>query len=330
MQIGITSNDASDSRPVLMLDMNNLYIRHYVVNPDMSSNGLQVGGIVGSLKAIRRVMSELSPKKIIAVWEGGGSTKRRAISSDYKASRKPARLNRFYEDDIPDTDDNRVWQMAVLAKIMGKLPIKQVYVHDCEGDDVIAYLCRTHHKNDRKVILSNDRDYYQLLDERTSVYSPQSKRLHTMEDVKREYYGILPKNFALAKALCGDKSDNIVGVKGLGFKTLVSRVPIMASDKEVTIDEVIDYSRVRATEAKVMKSLSQSESLVRTNWRLVYLGGTTLSNEQERKVDSILADTAAKMDTLGFMRDVTQTGIRSIENPYDFCSAFIPLTKIAT
>lgn len=330
MQVGISSNDASDTRPVLMIDCNNLYIRHYVVNPDMSSNGMQVGGIVGSLKAIRRVMSELAPKKIIVVWEGGGSTKRRAIASDYKASRRPARLNRFYEDDIPDTDDNRVWQMAVLARLIGKLPLKQVYVQDCEGDDVIAYLSRTHFKNDRKVILSNDRDYYQLLDDKTSVYSPQSKRLHTLEDVKREYYGILPKNFALAKALCGDKSDNIKGVQGLGFKTLVARVPIMASDKEVTIDDVLDYSRVRSSEAKVMKSIAESESVIRTNWRLVYLGGTTLNNEQERKVDSILADTAAKMDTLGFMREVMQAGIRSIENPYDFCSAFIPLTKVET
>lgn len=320
--------DTNDTRPILLVDARNLFTRHYVVNPDMSSHGLQIGGVVGFLKTIRRLVSDLSPQRVIIAWEGGGSTKRRAIYADYKANRKPERLNRFYEDDIPDTEDNRVWQMATLAKLLKRFPVTQVYVQDCEGDDVIAYLCRAPFKDHRKIILSNDRDFYQLLDERTSVYSPQTKRIHTLEDVKKEFHGITPRNFALAKALCGDASDNIKGVRGLGFKTLVSRIPLLVADHDVTIDEVLDYCRVRASEAKVMRETAQSEDLIRMNWRLVYLGGTTLTNDQESKVDTVLAEPTPKIDMLSFMRDLNEIGVRSIDNPHEFCVSFIPLTRV--
>jgi len=318
-----------ETLPILLVDMANLFTRHYVVNPDMTTNGQQIGGAIGSLKTLRRLVYDLSPAQVIIAWEGGGSTKRRAIYSEYKANRKPERLNRFYEDDIPDTEDNRVWQMAILARMLKRFPVCQVYVSDCEGDDVIAHLHRNQFKDRKKIILSNDKDFYQLLDEKTSIYSPQSKRLHTMEDVKKEFFGIQAHNFALAKALCGDKSDNIPGVKGLGFKTLVQRIPLLISDAEITIDQVIEYANVRRNEAKVMMNVVQNEQLIRTNWRLVYLGGSTLTHDQAARTDTILAEHSPKIDMLSFMRDLIEVGVRTIENPHDFCSAFMPLTKRA-
>jgi hypothetical protein len=315
--------------PVVLIDMRNLFIRHYCTHPDMTKNGEQCGGIVGSLKAIRKIVYEQSPAQVVIVWEGGGSSKRRAIYSEYKANRKAARLNRFYEDDIPDSEDNKVWQMATLAKILKRFPVCQVYVDDCEGDDVIAYLAKTQYRDRKKIIVSNDRDFYQLLDDKTSIYSPQSKRIHTQEDVKKEFFGIQSQNFALAKALCGDKSDNVPGVKGLGFKTLVSRIPLFIADTELTIDEVINYCNVRRNDAKVMKTVTESENLIRMNWRLVYLGGQTLTFDQAAKVDAILAEHTPRMDMLSFMRDLVEIGVRTVENPHDFVSTFLPLTRRA-
>ncbi len=318
-----------DTLPVLLVDAKNLFTRHYAANPDMTSNGLQCGGVVGFMKTLRRLVYDLSPSVVVIAWEGGGSTKRRAIYSEYKANRKPARLNRFYEDDIPDTEDNKVWQMAITARMLKRFPVCQVYVQDCEGDDVIAHLCRNQYKDRKKIILSNDKDFYQLLDEKTSIYSPQSKRIHTVVDVKKEFFGIQPQNFALAKALCGDKSDNVPGVKGLGFKTLVQRIPLFISDGELTIDDVIAYANVRRTEAKVMASVAESEKLIRMNWRLVYLGGSTLTHDQAARVETVLAEHSPKIDMLSFMRDLIEIGVRTIENPHDFCGAFLPLTKRA-
>jgi 5'-3' exonuclease len=318
-----------ETLPILLVDARNLFTRHYVVNPDMTSNGQQCGGVIGFMKTLRRLVYDLSPAQVIIAWEGGGSTKRRAIFADYKANRKPERLNRFYEDDIPDTEDNRVWQMAILARMLKRFPVCQLYVSDCEGDDVIAHLHRNQFKDRKKIIVSNDKDFYQLLDDKTSIYSPQSKRLHTMEDVKKEFFGIQAQNFALAKALCGDKSDNIPGVKGLGFKTLVQRIPLLISDAEVTIDEVVAYANVRRNEAKVMKNIVESEQLIRTNWRLVYLGGSTLTHDQAARVETILSEHSPKADMLSFMRDLVEVGVRTIENPHDFIGAFLPLTKRA-
>lgn len=306
--------------------MANLFTRNYVVHPDMTTNGQQIGGVIGSLKAIRRLVHDLSPSQVVIAWEGGGSTKRRAIYSEYKANRKPSRLNRFYEDDIPDTEDNKVWQMAVLARMLKRLPVCQVYVPDCEGDDVIAHLHRNQFKGDRKIILSNDKDFYQLLDPMTSIFSPQTKRLHTAVDVEREFHGIPVHNFAMAKALCGDKSDNIPGVKGLGFKTLSQRFPILTSASEVTIDEVVAYANVRRLDAKVMMNVAQSEELIRVNWRLVYLGGLTLTNDQAAHVEAIVAAHSPRVDTLSFMKDLVEFGVRTVEDPNRFCSGFVPLT----
>ena len=321
--------DVIDSRPVLLIDGKNAYTRHYCANPDMTASGAQIGGAVGFLKMLRRLTSDLSPTRVIIAWEGGGSTRRRALYPEYKANRKPERMNRFYEDDIPDTEDNRVWQVAVLTRMLKRLPVCQVYVSDCEGDDVIAYLCGGRYADRAKIIVSNDRDFYQLLDERTSVYSPQTKRLHTVEDVKKEHHGVPPRNFALAKALVGDRSDNVKGVRGLGFKTLALRIPILAADRDVTIDEVIRYCAARVDEAKVMREVSQSGDLLRLNWRLVYLGGRTLTPEQESRADSIVAAPVPKLDVLSFMRDLIDAGVRTIEDPHGFCSAFVPLARSA-
>ncbi len=319
----------NETLPVLLIDAKNLFTRMYCAHPDMTTNGEQCGGIIGFMKTLRRLVYEQSPAQVIIAWEGGGSTKRRAIYSEYKANRKPARLNRFYEDDIPDTEDNKVWQMAQLAKFLKRFPVCQVYVDDCEGDDVIAHVSRVNFRDRKKIIVSNDRDFYQLLDDKTSIYSPQSKRIHTREDVKKEFFGIQPQNFALAKALCGDKSDNIPGVKGLGFKTLVSRIPLFINDAELTISEVVEYCSVRREDAKVMKNVVESEDLIRTNWRLVYLGGTTLTPEQAAKVETILAEHTPRMDMLSFMRDLVEVGVRTVENPHEFCGAFLPLTRRA-
>jgi hypothetical protein len=270
---------------------------------------------------------EQSPAQVVIAWEGGGSTKRRAIYSEYKANRKPERLNRFYEDDIPDTEDNRVWQMAQLAKMLKRFPVCQVYVHDCEGDDVIAHLCRYQYKKRRKIIVSNDRDFYQLLDADTSIYSPQSKRIHTQVDVEKEFFGIKPQNFALAKALCGDASDNIDGVKGLGFKTLAKRFPILSvTDRQVLLSDVFDYCAAHSDVSVIYRRVLEERALVERNWRLVHLGEFSLSAEQAASVNRRLDTFSPVADRMGLIQCMLSEGI----GDFDVDNLFYALKCIAT
>ena len=143
-------------RPVLLVDAYNVFIRHFVANPTMNKNGQHVGGAVGFLKGISKVIDIVYPSRVVVVWEGGGSIRRRGILPNYKNNRRPQKLNRFYED-IPNTVENRNYQISLLVDMMKNLPICQMYVSDCEADDVIGYLAKHYYKNENCAIYSSDK-----------------------------------------------------------------------------------------------------------------------------------------------------------------------------
>ena len=252
---------------VIIIDALNLFTRHFISHPAVNSNGQHAGGVVGFLYAIISFAEMYSPDQVIVVWEGGGSSRRRAIYSDYKQRRKPEKLNRFYEDDIPNTVENRNSQISLIVEILKKLPVCQIYVEDCEADDVIGYISKYKFLNNRKMIVSSDRDFYQLLDKNTIIYSPTWKKLVTSIEV-RDKFGISPDNFCLAKSICGDVSDNIKGVPGVGFKTVAKRFPEMKENNTVTIQDIIDASRERikdGSKIKIYQRIVDSESLIRNS-----------------------------------------------------------------
>ena len=160
----------------LIVDGLNLFTRHYIANPSTNENGESVGGVVGTLGAISILCEKFKPDRVVVVWESGGSLRKRSIFKDYKSGRKPQRLNRYYSGDIPDTIQNRNRQIEILISIFSNLPIMQLYIRDCEADDVIGYLCKYKLRDQRKVIISSDKDYYQLLDQKTLIYSPTWKK----------------------------------------------------------------------------------------------------------------------------------------------------------
>ena len=225
-------------RPVLIFDALNVFMRHYAANPTMSDNGSQAGGIVGFMKNIRLLCEKINPSEAIVVWEGGGSVRRRAIFKDYKLGRKPPKMNRYYEDDIPDSTQNRNYQVSLLVKLLSFVPIRQIYVGDCEADDVIGYLVKNRMKEHHTVIVSSDKDYYQLLSKNILQWSPGQKKMITPEVVK-EKFGVSVTNFCTARSIIGDKSDNIDGVQGAGFKTLVKRFPELQSEEFMSVGDII-------------------------------------------------------------------------------------------
>jgi 5'-3' exonuclease len=299
---------STSQRPILIIDGMNAFVRSYAAYPSMSSHGYQMGGCIGFLKTLRKLINEISPSVVYVVWEGGGSQRRRNLYADYKMNRKPEKLNRFYEDDIPDSDDNKKHQLITLLGMLKKAPVCQLYVSDCEGDDVIAYLCRQKFLNLPKIIASSDKDMYQLLDENTSIYSLHKKTYVNSESVVTEFR-VQPKNFALAKALCGDPSDNIPGVKGLGFKTVSKVLPFLGQENEILLEDVFNYCHAHLGESSYMKRIVENKEEVKRNWKLVYLDGSMLSQQQISKVDYMLSTFVPKVDRMGLVKDLVREGI---------------------
>ena len=214
-----------NEKPEIYIDGLNVFMRHFAANPSRSLNGQLCGGIFGMLRNIQHLYEKFKPNRVVVVWEGGGSLKRRNINPDYKDGRRPIRLNRSeFNEDIPDTVENRDWQLKVLVKILYKTPVTQIYVNDCEADDVISYLTATKTENKNKIIVTSDKDYYQLINEHVKIWSPNKKTLID-EKYVLEKWGVTPINFCTARCFIGDQSDGLKGVKGAGFKVMSKRFP---------------------------------------------------------------------------------------------------------
>lgn len=305
-------------RPVLLIDAMNLFVRSFCAYPTMSVHGYQMGGTIGFLKTLTRICNDVSPTQVIICWEGGGSTKRRGIYSEYKMNRKPEKLNRFYEDDIPESSKNRSHQIQVLLALMKHTPIYQVYAANTEGDDVIAYLAKGRYKNLNKIIVSSDKDMYQLLDDPTTRIYNLHKKTYVLADDVYEEFKVLASNFALAKTLCGDPSDNIPGVKGLGYKSLVRRIPIIGLEHDITLDKIFDYCEAHKKESIHYRRILESKSDIKRNWRLVYLDDHTLSSDQASKVDHVLDTFKLISEKMEFMRILAREGVNDFDPTWLF------------
>ena len=313
-----------EDRPVLIFDAMNLFLRVYSANPSISQHGHHVGGVVGFLKSMRNIIDRFSPRKIFVVWEGGGSSRRRAIYPDYKRGKKPARMNRFYEQDIPDTQINRNNQIAALISMMKNLPICQVYVGDCEGDDVIGYLCKYKLRKESKVIISSDQDYYQLLNDKTRIFRLGRKEIVTYEDILG-LVGVSSNNYCIAKSAVGDSSDNISGIKGAGYKTMAKRFPFLADDEEADIKKIFEYASAHAEgKIKIYREIANNFELLERNWRLIYLDSRNLAANQMNQIEHIVDTFEPKRNKIGMMRDLIAEGIQN----FDVESLFLSFTYL--
>jgi len=302
----------------------NLFLRVYAANPSISQHGHHVGGVVGFLKSMRNIIDRFSPRKIFVVWEGGGSSRRRAIYPDYKKGKKPARMNRFYEQDIPDTQRNRNKQIAALISMMKNLPICQVYVGDCEGDDVIGYLCKYKLRNESKVIISSDQDYYQLLNDKTRIFRLGRKEIVSYEDILG-LVGVSSNNYCIAKAAVGDSSDNISGIKGAGYKTMAKRFSFLADDEEADIKKIFEYASAHAEgKIKIYREIANNFELLERNWRLIYLDSRNLAANQVNQIEHIVDTFEPKRNKIGMMRDLIAEGIQN----FDVESLFLSFTYL--
>jgi 5'-3' exonuclease len=283
-------------------------------------SGQHAGGIIGFLNGLRQLIDNINPSMTIIAWESGGSARRKALFSGYKANRRPPKLNRYYEDDIPDTNENRLYQAKVLVSLLRHTPVCQLFVENCEADDIIGYLCRNKLKNEKKVVASSDRDFYQLIDDNTIMYSFSSKKFIGASDVIKEF-NISPDNFVLAKAVCGDTSDAIPGVKGVGFKTLSKRFDMVS--KQLSVNELIEMSSVAKenSNVKIYGQICENSDIIRRNWRLMYLDVANLSATQARAVDAAVENFKPSQHQMKFMKMMIDEGLQSFDC-VEFFSSF--------
>jgi len=249
---------------VLIIDGLNLYLRTFAVNGMLNDRGVPIGGMMGFLKSLAYAIRETNPTRVMVIYDGaGGSQRRRKMSPNYKANRKPGkRITRWDAfKNVEEEKEAMKIQFSRLLEYLNTLPINVISIDKIEADDTIAYVT-TNLLEDEVIIMSADQDFLQLVNDRVTVWSPIKKIFYTPEKVLEDY-GVPAHNFLMYKILMGDKSDNLEGVKGLGPKKLPKILPDI-SKKPLDLDFILDYAskgiepmHKRITESAIKLNLNE-------------------------------------------------------------------------
>lgn len=196
---------------LLLIDAYNIIFRYYFAflkNPIFNTKGINISVIMGFTSFIIKIIKKEKPTHIAVAFDFHGKNIKKQEYRAYKANRKK-------------TPQEIISSIPLICQILKALNVKIIYKEGYEADDVIGSLAKEADKNNYKVyIISNDKDYMQLLNNNIIIYDFFNKKTKIL-DVKKgckKYDISYPKQIIDFLTITGDKSDNIPGIKGIGKK----------------------------------------------------------------------------------------------------------------
>ncbi|NLA08124.1 MAG: DNA polymerase I, partial [Parcubacteria group bacterium] len=203
---------------LIIVDSHALIHRCYHALPNLTTpKGEPIGAVYGTVRIIFKVIKELKPDYLVACFDLAEPTFRHINYKEYKATR-------------PKTDDSLISQFDKVKQFFDAAKIKHFEMPGFEADDLIGTLVKkfSSEKNLKIIILTGDLDTLQLVDDDKIVIYTMKKGIQDTiiynENQIKERYGLLPSQIVDFKALKGDPSDNIIGVKGIGEKTAIELI----------------------------------------------------------------------------------------------------------
>jgi DNA polymerase-1 len=247
--------DAAAAPQLFLIDGNSLAYRAFFALPESigTSDGRPTNAIYGLASMLVKVIDEHHPQGVVVAWDAGMSG--REVTYDlYKAQRKPR----------PDLLREQWPHLMPLVEAFGYTNVK---VDGYEADDVIASLVKQAREEGIEVmVVTGDRDAYQLVDEGVRVMSTSRGITETKiydRAAVEERYGVPPELITDLMGLRGDTSDNIPGVPGIGEKTATQLLQQFGSLDEVlaSVDQISGAKRKQnltehADDARMSKQLA--------------------------------------------------------------------------
>jgi DNA polymerase-1 len=198
----------------------------------------EVKGVYGFVASILKLSKEFSTDKFIVCFDTETSmNNNKELNSDYKS-------NRPDYSTLPE-NENPFIQLDYIIKALNQLNIPTIQCVDNEADDYLASIAKKYEDSYNVIIVSSDKDLLQIVSDNIQVYNAQAKILYTKEKIK-EKFNVNVEDYILYKALVGDNSDNIKGIKGVGPKTAVKLI----NDRTSSVWS--DYSSLIETNLKIM------------------------------------------------------------------------------
>lgn len=238
---------------IILIDGNSIMNKAYYALPKLStSEGIITNAIHGFLNMLNAFYSENKTKYMVVCFDLKGPTFRKEIYKDYKANRKKQ-------------DEELNIQFPIIKEILKSMDIYVLEKQGYEADDLIGSLAvYSKNMNISPLILTGDRDLLQLVDDDTLVaYSKRGVSdiiLYNKSKVKKDL-GVEATQVVDYKALAGDSSDNIPGVKGVGNKTAISLLNDYGD-----LDNI--YNNLGILKARTIKLLEESKELAYISQKL--------------------------------------------------------------
>ncbi len=203
-------------KKIILVDGNNLLFRSFYATAYQgvimkNSKGFPTNALYGFINMMNKIIAEEKPNYILVAFDKG-KTFRHDKYEGYKAGRAA----------MPD---ELKLQFPKAKKVLETMGIKHYEIDNYEADDIIGTLAKVVDEEDEFIgtIISSDKDLLQLISDEIDVkLLKQSGYIMMTKDEFRKMYGVDPIRMIDLKALMGDSSDNIPGVKGIGEKTAIS------------------------------------------------------------------------------------------------------------
>ncbi len=227
---------------LVLIDGNSLLNRAFYATKMLTTrDGTPTNAVFGFVKLLLKLISDLSPDKLIVAFDLKAPTFRHKMYDGYKATRKP----------MPE---DLAVQVGMLKSMLASMKIEMCEKEGYEADDLIGTLSHAF-ENAHSVIITGDRDAYQLVDEHTDVYITKTG-VSDLYKLNKDNFcaeiGYEPARVIDMKALMGDSSDNIPGVPGIGEKTAFRLVTAYGA-----LDSI--YEHIGELEPSIRKKLENGK-----------------------------------------------------------------------
>lgn len=302
----------------VIIDGHALIYRAYHAFPALTDpNGRLVNAVYGFSRIILTAIADLNPTFIVVAFDHKGPTKRASELYDkYKATRAP----------MPD--DLRP-QIALVKDVVDALNIPRFELEGYEADDLIGTVSRRVCAGNgvleglnlpsgiRTIVVTGDKDLLQLVDDCTHVWLPGRGKGQLDEELDaaavKKKLGVRPDQVTELKALMGDSSDNIPGVKGVGPKTAVALI-----DRYGSLDGVYEaVEKLEGATAAELKEAGISKGLLEklvTDKEMAYLSKQLATIDRDVPIEFELAPCRiAEYDQEKTMALFSELGFKSLQ-----------------
>ena len=323
----------------LLVDGNSLLQLGFHGLKNFQDKNTNLGAVFYFLNTIKKLITEYNFNKVVVTWDGEKNYEsRRKVYKNYKIKRANKRLS--------DEQTESLYSQ----KVRTQQYLEEIFIRQCEfigheADDCIAFYC-LNNDNEEVTILSNDRDLTQLVSESVNLKLLNNSEIVKKGDkIKFEKHFIPVENIKVIKIICGDSSDDISGIKGVGIKTVINTVPEIL-EKSINLEYFLYMCRDKCLKGEsnfrvnnIVKGITKEGELgkdfFKRNKFLVDLSQTLLPKAAQKEIKELISE---NMDPEGrsyknLLRMMMEDGLfnfigNSDKSFLNFTEPFLTLTRI--